>query len=111
MSGIIQGVDRQQETLFPEALDDYITEDNSVRVVDVFIESLNLAGLGFTTTAGRTGRPGYHPAVLLKLYVYGYVSTHPRDRVRFGGPAPREVAVQNQRCDRLISFCHLQLHQ
>ena len=74
MSGFIQGVNRHQETLFPEALDEYITEDNSVRVVDVFIESLNLAGLGFTTTASNKGRPGYHPAVLLKLYVYGYLN-------------------------------------
>ena len=54
MSGFIQGVDRQQETLFPEALDEYITEDNSVRAVDVFIDSLNLADLGFTTIASNT---------------------------------------------------------
>ena len=74
MSGFIQGVDRQQETLFPEALDEYITEDNSVRAVDVFVDSLNLADLGFSTTASSTGRPGYHPSMLLKLYVYGYLN-------------------------------------
>ncbi len=74
MSGFIQGVDRQQETLFAEALDEHITEDNSVRAVDVFIESLNLTRLGFTTIASITGRPGYHPAMLLKLYVYGYLN-------------------------------------
>ena len=73
MSGFIQGIDRQQATLFPESLDDYITEDNSVRVIDVFVDSLELIDLGFTTIPSHTGRPGYHPSVLLKLYVYGYL--------------------------------------
>jgi len=74
MSGFIQGVDRHQDTLFPEKLDEYIAEKNSVRVIDVFINSLNLAKLGFTTVPSTTGRPGYHPSILLKLYVYGYLN-------------------------------------
>lgn len=74
MSGFIQGVDRYQETLFPESLDDYIGEDNSTRVIDVFIDSLKLIDLGFTTIPSHTGRPGYHPSVLLKLYLYGYLN-------------------------------------
>lgn len=63
-----------QTTLFPELLDDYVTEENPARVIDVFIDELNLASLGFRTTPEVTGRPGYHPATLLKLYVYGYLN-------------------------------------
>lgn len=74
MSGFIEGDNRQQATMFPERLDDYITEENSVRVVDVFIDSLDLSGLGFKTKAERTGRPGFHPSTMLKLYVYGYLN-------------------------------------
>ena len=74
MSGFIEGDNRQQSTLFPERLDDYITEENAVRVVDVFIDSLDLTGLGFKTIAERTGRPGFHPTTMLKLYVYGYLN-------------------------------------
>lgn len=74
MSGFIKGDNRQQATMFPERLDDYITEDNSVRVIDVFIDSLDLSGLGFKTKPEKTGRPGYHPSTMLKLYVYGYLN-------------------------------------
>jgi len=74
MSGFIEGGNRLQATLFPERLDDYITEDNSVRVVDIFVDSLDLAALGFKTQAESTGRPGYHPSTMLKLYVYGYLN-------------------------------------
>ena len=74
MSGFIQGIGRQQETLLPERLDDYIAEDNTVRVIDVFVDSLPLINLGFSTIPSHTGRPGYHPSVLLKLYVYGYLN-------------------------------------
>ena len=74
MSGFIEGENRQQATLFPERLDDYINEENSVRVIDVFIDSLDLSGLGFKTKAENTGRPGYHPSIMLKLYVYGYLN-------------------------------------
>jgi transposase len=74
MSGFIEGEDRHQATLFPERLDDYITEDSSVRVIDVFVDDLDLSGLGFKTMAEATGRPGYHPATLLKLFIYGYLN-------------------------------------
>lgn len=74
MSGFIKGESRQQSTLFPEALDDYITEDNPIRVIDVFIDALDLSQLGFKTHAADTGRPGYHPSTLLKLFIYGYLN-------------------------------------
>ena len=75
MKRFIQGEQRTQITLLPEMLDDYITEENSVRVVDVFIDNLDLQSLGFDgVMPAATGRPSYHPAVLLKLYVYGYLN-------------------------------------
>jgi transposase len=74
MSGFIEGDDHRQATLFPESLDDYIAEDSPVRVIDVFIDELDVSGLGFKTVAEVTGRPGYHPTTLLKLYVYGYLN-------------------------------------
>jgi transposase len=74
MSGFIEGEARTQSTLFPEALDDYIAEENPVRVVDVFIDSLGLFDLGFKTVSADTGRPGYHPGTLLKLFIYGYLN-------------------------------------
>ena len=59
----------------PERLDDYIAEDNPVRVIDVFIDELDLTRLGFEgVVPAATGRPAYHPAVLLKVYVYGYLN-------------------------------------
>lgn len=72
MSGFIQGQARTQSTLFPEMLDDFVIEDSAVRVIDFFIDNLNLAGLGFQTEPNSKGRPAYHPSVLLKIYVYGY---------------------------------------
>jgi transposase len=74
MTGFIEGENRFQATLFPERLDDYIAEDNAVRVIDVFIDGLDLSGMGFKTVPEVTGRPAYHPATLLKLYVYGYLN-------------------------------------
>jgi transposase len=74
MSGFIEGEDRTQATLFPERIDDYISEDNAVRVIDVFIDDLDLSGLGFKTVPEATGRPAYHPTVMLKLYLYGYMN-------------------------------------
>ena len=75
MSRFVQGADRRQPTLLPECLDDYVAEDNPVRVVDVFVDELDLRGLGFAgMTPAATGRPAYHPATLLKLYVYGYLN-------------------------------------
>jgi transposase len=74
MSGFIGGVCRTQVTLFPDRLDDYITEENNVQVVDVFVDSLNLSDLGFKTIPADTGRPAYHPSTLLKLFIYGYLN-------------------------------------
>src|SRR5678816_1368205 len=75
MKRFIEGQDRSQVTLLPECLDDYIGEDNPVRVVDAFVDELDLETLGFEgATAATTGRPSYHPSVLLKLYVYGYLN-------------------------------------
>lgn len=74
MSRFIEGEARSQATLFPEALDDYIAEDNPVRVVDVFVDEIDLAGMGFNITPAETGRPAYHPATMLKLFIYGYLN-------------------------------------
>ncbi len=63
-------VDRGQTTLFPDRLEDWIDDDNPIRVIDVFVDELDLGGMGFGRVAPRaTGRPGYYPAVLLKLYI------------------------------------------
>jgi len=67
MSGFIHGTDRHQATLFPESLDDFINQENPVRIVDAYIDSLKLIDLGFATIPSQTGRPGYHPSILLKL--------------------------------------------
>jgi len=74
MSKFIEGLDRSQGTLFPERLDDYVEEENPVRVIDVFIDDLDISGLGFRTELAATGRPRYHPKMMLKLYVYGYLN-------------------------------------
>ena len=74
MSGFIEGEDRNQATLFPERLDDYVVEDSPVRVIDVFIDELDISGLGFKTEPSDTGRPGYQPSTMLKIYVYGYLN-------------------------------------
>jgi Transposase domain (DUF772) len=70
MRRFVEGVDRGQTTLFPECLEDWIGEDNPVRVVDVFVEELDL--VGFDPEA--TDRPSYHPSILLKLYIYGHLN-------------------------------------
>lgn len=75
MPRYVEGDDRDQSTLFPASLEDYITEDNPVRVIDVFVEELDLVELGFASAVpAATGRPSYHPATLLKLYLYGYLN-------------------------------------
>jgi transposase len=74
MSGFIVGADRSQTTMFPESLDDYVAEESAVRVIDVFIDEMDLKSLGFKTTHADTGRPGYHPATMLKLFIYGYMN-------------------------------------
>jgi len=75
MRRFVEGMDRGQSTLFPECLEDWIYEDNPVRAIDVFVDGLDLAKLGFGgVDPEATGRPSYHPSVLLKLYIYGYLS-------------------------------------
>jgi transposase len=92
MSRFIEGADRQQVTLLPECLDDFIAEDNTVRIVDAFIGELDLAGSGFDgATPAATGRPSYHPSVLLKLYLYGYLNRIQSSRGRsHDGLQPRQ---------------------
>src|SRR5881409_3600990 len=81
MAGFVQGVDRGQSTLFPALLDDYVAEDNPVRAVDVFVDGLDLDKLGFVGVQPLdTGRPGYHPGMMLKLYIYGYLNRVPSSR-------------------------------
>ena len=88
MKRFIEGVDRDQATLLPECLEDWVEEDNPVRVIDVFIDELDLRALGFDSVVPKvTGRPSYHPTVLLKLYVYGYLN-----RVQSSRRLEREAA-------------------
>src|SRR2546423_14039438 len=75
MRRFVEGADREQTTLLPECLGDWVEESNPVRAVDVFVEALDLADLGFDGVQPlATGRPAYHPSALLKLYVYGYLN-------------------------------------
>ena len=75
MKRFVEGEDRRQGVLLPEFLDDYVSEENPVRAIDVFVEALDLGALGFEGVVPEaTGRPGYHPGVLLKIYVYGYIN-------------------------------------
>src|SRR5579872_6006061 len=75
MKRFIEGECRDQTVLFPERLDDWISEDNPVRALDAFVEEVNLRALGFETAVPAvTGRPAYHPATLLKIYIYGYLN-------------------------------------
>ena len=73
MSRFIEGCDRRQKLLLPDCIDDYVAEDSPVRVVDAFVKELDLGELGFEGAAA-TGRPGYRPATMLKLYIYGYLN-------------------------------------
>jgi len=93
MKRFIEGLDRGQGTLFPEHLEDWVGEDNPVRVIDVFVEELDLGGLGFDRVQPEaTGRPSYHPAMLLKLYIYGYLNRVQSSR-RLEREAGRNVEV------------------
>jgi transposase len=93
MKRFVEGTDREQCTLFPECLEDWIDENNPVRVIDVFVDELDLAELGFDGVAPETtGRPGYHPSVLLKLYIYGYLNRVQSSR-RLEREALRNVEV------------------
>ena len=93
MKRFVEGLDRGQSTLFPECLEDWIGEDNPVRVIDVFVDELDLAGLGFSgVDPEMTGRPSYHPSALLKLYIYGYLNRVQSSR-RLERDAGRNVEV------------------
>jgi len=81
MTRFVEGADRRQTMLLPDQVDDYVTEENPVRAVDAFVDALDLAALGFEGVAPeRTGRPAYHPATLLKIYIYGYLNRIPSSR-------------------------------
>jgi transposase len=81
MKRFVEGDDRKQVALLPECVDDYIGQDNPVRVIDAFVDELDLAELGFNgTTPAITGRPSYHPGVMLKIYIYGYLNRIPSSR-------------------------------
>ena len=93
MRRFVEGIDRGQTTLFPECLEDWIDEDNPVRAIDAFVDELDLSGLGFDGAAPEaTGRPSYHPTVLLKLYIYGYLNRVQSSR-RLEREAGRNVEV------------------
>ena len=113
MSGFIEGTDRSRTTLFPDRLEDWIGEDRLMRVVDVFVDELDLRDLGFARSDhARTGRPGYHPAVLLKLFIYGYLNRFPSSRRLereaggnvelmwlLGRRAPDHKTIADRRCE------------
>lgn len=81
MSGYIEGISRDQVTLFPDRLEDWIDEDHPVRVIDAFVDAMDLVGAGFgRMSPAQTGRPCYHPSVLLKLFIYGYLNRIPSSR-------------------------------
>src|SRR6201990_52456 len=87
MRRFVEEADRGQWTLLPECLDDFIDDSNPVRVIDVFVDALDLAEMGFDgVDPATTGRPSYHPSVLLKLYLYGYLK-----RVQSSGRLEREA--------------------
>ncbi len=93
MKRFVEGLDRGQSTLFPETLEDFVAEDNAVRVIEAFVEALDLGELGFSGVDPKaTGRPSYHPSVLLKLYIYGYLNRVQSSR-RLEREAGRNVEV------------------
>lgn len=93
MVGFIEGRDRTQSALFPEQLDDWIHEDSTVRVIDVFIDGLDLKKMGFDRAQpAATGRPGYRPTTLLKIYVYGYLNRVQSSR-RLEAEAQRNIEL------------------
>src|SRR5712664_1943794 len=75
MRRFIDGEDRMRQTLLPNSLEDYVSDENPVRVIEVFIDELDLDALGFAgMTPAATGRPAYHSSTLLKIYLYGYLN-------------------------------------
>ncbi len=103
MAGFVEGMDRRQATLLPECLDDWVGENNAVRAVDVFVDALDLANLGFEgVQAAATGRPGYHPSVLLSrnlevMWLTGRLAPDHKTIADFrkdNGPPIKKVCVQ-----------------
>src|SRR5271163_2423900 len=93
MKRFVEGADRGQSTLCPERLDDWVDENNAVRVIDAFVDELDLGDLGFGGVKPEaTGRPSYHPSMLLKLYIYGYLNRVQSSR-RLEREAGRNVEV------------------
>jgi transposase len=93
MRRFVEQADRGQSTLLPECLDDFVDESNPVRVIDVFVDTLDLAEMSFDgVEPAPTGRPSYHPSVLLKLYIYGYLNRVQSSR-RLEREAGRNVEV------------------
>ena len=93
MAGFVAGADRGQATLLPECLDDWVDDSNPVRVIDAFVEMLDLRDLGFTSVdPADIGRPAYHPSIHLKLYIYGYLNRVQSSR-RLEREAGRNVEV------------------
>ena len=101
MGRFVEEADRGQWTLLPECLDDFINESNPVRVIDVFVDALDLAEMRFEgVEPAPTGRPSYHPSVLLKLYIYGYlnrVQFEPAARTRGRRQCRGDVAARSAR--------------
>src|SRR3546814_16774112 len=98
MRRFVEGLDRGQSTLFPDCLEDWVGEENPVRVIDVFVDELDLGELGFSRVEPKgTGRPSYHPAVLLKLYVYGYLN-----RVQSSRRLEREAGLASRSEERRV---------
>jgi hypothetical protein len=120
----IEGENRTQSTLFPESLDEYIALDNAVRVVDAFVNKLDLQSLGFNRAEPSvTGRPGYQPATMLKIYVYGYLNRLQSSRRLERKPStigsapakrpPKERPIPRPRCISLrpwISYEHIRIN-
>jgi transposase len=101
MKRFVEGLDRSQSTLFPETLEEFVADDNPVRVIEAFVEALDLGELGFGGVDPKaTGRPAYHPSVLLKLYIYGYLTRVQSSR-RLEREAGRNVEVM-WLCGRLV---------
>jgi transposase len=98
MARFIEGAERSQSVLFPERLEDWIGEDNPVRMIDVFVDEMDLGVLGFERSLpADTGRPGYDPATLLKIYIYGYLN-----RVQSSRRLAREAQRRADVADRAV---------
>src|SRR6516225_217256 len=107
MRRFVEGIDREQATLFPECLEDWIDQDNPVRAIDAFVDKLDLPGVGFDGVAPEaTGRPSYHPSGLLKLYIYGYlnrVQSNTRDKNFTRGKVERRRAQLEKSVARYLA--------